>query len=56
MSVRMNHVLQKLSQKYLYVKFLRIIATDADAQYDDYALPTLLVYKVRRRASRHHAH
>ncbi len=46
MSVRMNYVLQKLAQKFLYVKFLRIIATDADAQYDDYALPTLLIYKV----------
>ncbi|ELR17514.1 phosducin, putative [Acanthamoeba castellanii str. Neff] len=45
MSVRMNYVLQKLAQKFLYVKFLRIIATDADAQYDDYALPTLLIYK-----------
>jgi hypothetical protein len=52
MSVRMNYVLQKLAQKFLYVKFLRIIATDADAQYDDYALPTLLIYKVC--ASCHH--
>jgi hypothetical protein len=45
MSVRMNYALQKLSVKFPYAKFLRIKATEADAQYDDYALPTLLLYK-----------
>lgn len=46
MCVRMNHVLQQLALRFSYVKFLKIVSTDADADYSDAALPTLLVYRV----------
>lgn len=34
-----------MAVKYPYVKFLKIISTDASATYDDVALPTLLAYQ-----------
>jgi len=44
MCVRMNHVLQILAQKHPYVKVMKIVSTEADANYNDAALPTLLIY------------
>jgi hypothetical protein len=41
----MNFALQQLAIKYPYVKFLKIFSTDAQSNYDDVALPTLLVYR-----------
>ncbi len=43
--MRLNVCLQQLAIKYPYTKFLKIIATEATANYDDVALPTLLVYR-----------
>jgi len=43
--VRINEMLDRLGQKYIHAKFLRIIATEADENYDDVALPTILAYQ-----------
>lgn len=41
----LNHILQSLAIKYPYVKFLKIISTEAKPDYDDVGLPSLLVYQ-----------
>jgi len=43
--VRLNSILQALAIKYPFVKFLKIVATEAKADYSDVGLPSLLVYK-----------
>jgi len=41
----LNNVLQELSVRHKAVKFCKIRASDANAEYPDKALPTLVVYK-----------
>jgi len=43
--VKLNKCLQQLAQQYIHSKFVKIISTEADGNYDDIALPTLLIYK-----------
>jgi len=43
--IRLNDILQRLSQKYPTYKFGKIISTEAKPGFDDKALPSLLVYK-----------
>jgi len=43
--VGMNQALQSLAIKFPYVKFLKILATDASSTFDDIALPALSIYK-----------
>jgi len=43
--ILLNHILQNLAIKYPYVKFLKIVSTEAKADYSDVGLPTLLVYQ-----------
>jgi len=43
--VKLNLILQNLAIKYPFVKFLKIISTEANPKYDDVGLPSLLVYR-----------
>ncbi|KAJ3340018.1 Phosducin-like protein 2 [Gonapodya sp. JEL0774] len=43
--ITLNSHLDKLATKYPRVKFLRIISTDADPDFDDVALPAILGYR-----------
>lgn len=43
--VRLNEVLQELSVRHKDVKFCKIKSTDANAEYPDRCLPTMVVYK-----------
>jgi len=43
--VKVNKCLASLSMKYTHVKFGKIQSTEAEANYDDIALPTILVYR-----------
>eukprot|EP00026_Physarum_polycephalum_P013043 Phypoly_transcript_13404.p1 GENE.Phypoly_transcript_13404~~Phypoly_transcript_13404.p1 ORF type:complete len:301 (+),score=70.42 Phypoly_transcript_13404:45-905(+) len=43
--VKLNLILQNLAIKYPFVKFMKIISTEALPKYDDVGLPTLLVYQ-----------
>merc|ERR1711977_466519 len=43
--VRLNEVMNELSWKHKEVKWCKIKSTDANADYPDKALPTLLIYK-----------
>lgn len=43
--VRLNQVMEELSFRHKDVKFCKIKASDANADYPDHALPTLVVYK-----------
>jgi len=42
---RLNEVLQELSTRHKQVKFCKIKSTDANAEYPDKALPTMVIYK-----------
>jgi len=42
---KVNKYMFSLAQKYRRVKFVKIVSSEADINYDDIALPTLLVYK-----------
>eukprot|EP01132_Coremiostelium_polycephalum_P009111 gene9111-11163_t len=42
--VLLNEVLSQMAVKYKGIKFLKILSTDAKANYHDAALPSLLVY------------
>jgi len=42
---RLNQVMEELSYRHKDVKFCKIKSTDANAEYPDHALPTLVVYK-----------
>jgi len=41
----LNHYLMALAEKYRLAKFLCIISTEADPNFDEVALPTLLCYR-----------
>lgn len=43
---RLNMVMTELAHRHRAVKFTKIRATDANAEYPDSALPTLLVYRM----------
>eukprot|EP01111_Echinosteliopsis_oligospora_P013050 TRINITY_DN4578_c0_g1_i1.p1 TRINITY_DN4578_c0_g1~~TRINITY_DN4578_c0_g1_i1.p1 ORF type:complete len:293 (-),score=85.26 TRINITY_DN4578_c0_g1_i1:70-948(-) len=43
--VRLNLILQNLAIKYPFVKFVKMVATEANDKYEDIGLPSLLVYK-----------
>jgi len=43
--VKLNLILQNLAIKYPFVKFMKIISTEALPKYDDVGLPTVLVYQ-----------
>jgi len=43
---RLNMVMTELAHRHKAVKFTKIRATDANAEYPDSALPTLLVYRL----------
>jgi hypothetical protein len=42
---QVNEALQVLAQKYLPVKFAKIVSTEADEKFDPVAIPALLVYE-----------
>ncbi|EFA82441.1 phosducin-like protein [Heterostelium album PN500] len=42
--ILLNQQLSQMAVKYSHIKFLKILSTDAKADYHDEALPTLLVY------------
>ncbi|KXS20170.1 hypothetical protein M427DRAFT_142949 [Gonapodya prolifera JEL478] len=43
--VKVNSHLDKLAVKYARTKFLRIVSTDADPDFDEIALPAILAYR-----------
>ena len=38
-------IFEEMAGKYFHTKFLRILSTEAKADYDDIALPTVIIYK-----------
>jgi len=43
--VKINKCLSSLAMKHTHVKFGKILSTEAETNYDDIALPTILVYQ-----------